>query len=138
MQNYRKCYTLAYSKMNLKIKKICYFGIYQPTAPRDKIYLEGIKKLGAEVILCVDNSPGLLKFFHLAKKLQAQKNQYDILWVGYLSTMVVPLAWLLCRIGLSQSDAVRGASEKRPNHTFQYREGAAERKNKEMRRLRKP
>ena len=83
--------------MNLKIKKICYFGIYQPSAPRDRIYLEGLKGFGAEVLLCVDNSPGLLKFFRLAKKLQALKNQYDILWVGYLSTMVVPLAWLISR-----------------------------------------
>ncbi len=76
---------------------ICYFGIYRPTAPRDKVYLEGLKKRGVQIVPCVDNSAGLLKFFRLAKNLRALKNQYDILWVGYLSTMVVPLAWLLSK-----------------------------------------
>lgn len=79
------------------IKKILYVGIYQPVAPRDKVYLGGLKKLGVTVMECVDNSRGFLKFFRLAKKHWAIKNQYDILWVGYLSTMVVPLAWLISR-----------------------------------------
>src|SRR3989338_5471312 len=74
---------------------ICYFGIYRPTAPRDKVYLEGLKKRGIQVGECVDSSPGLLKFFRLVKKHRILKGHYDILWVGYLSTMVVPLAWLL-------------------------------------------
>ncbi|MDO8482911.1 MAG: glycosyltransferase [bacterium] len=74
---------------------ICYFGIYRPTAPRDKVYLAGLKKLGVEVVECVDNSEGFLKFFRLAKKLYALKNRYDILWVGYLSTMVAPFARLI-------------------------------------------
>ncbi len=76
---------------------ICYFGIYRPAVPRDGVYLEGLKKRGIEVIECVDNSSGLLKFFRLAKKLRILKNQYDIIWVGYLSTMVVPLARLVSR-----------------------------------------
>lgn len=81
--------------MNSKSKTICYFGIYRPTAPRDKVYLDGLKKRGVQIVECVDNSRGLLKFFRLAKKLRALKNHYDILWAGYLSTMVVPLAWLI-------------------------------------------
>ncbi len=76
---------------------ICYFGIYQPSAPRDKIYLEGLKQAGFEVLSCVDGSPGFLKFFRLARKHSALKGSYDILWVGYLSTMVVPLARLVSR-----------------------------------------
>ncbi|MDO8664325.1 MAG: hypothetical protein Q7K44_02130, partial [Candidatus Liptonbacteria bacterium] len=69
--------------------KICYFGIYRPTAPRDKVYLDGLKKLGFQVVECVDNSAGFLKFFRLAKKHRKLQGQYDILWAGYLSTMVV-------------------------------------------------
>src|SRR3989338_4842887 len=83
--------------MNSKPITICYFGIYRPTAPRDKVYLEGLKKLGVKVEECTDNSLGLLKFFRLTKKHRTLQGQYDILWVGYLSTMVVPLAWLLFR-----------------------------------------
>ena len=81
--------------MDSKKVKICYFGIYHPVAPRDKVYLEGLKKFGVTVFERVDRSQGLLKFFRLAKKLRALKGQYDILWVGYLSTMVVPIAWLI-------------------------------------------
>ncbi len=76
---------------------ICFFGIYRPTAPRDKIYLDGLKKHGVMAVECVDNSPGFLKFFRLAKKLRALQGRYDILWVGYLSTMVVPLLRFLSR-----------------------------------------
>ncbi len=71
--------------------------MYNPTAPRDRVYLEGLKKLGYTVIECVDNSRGIKKFFQLAKKHQALKGQYDILWVGYLSTMLLPLAWFLSK-----------------------------------------
>jgi glycosyltransferase involved in cell wall biosynthesis len=72
-------------------------GIYRPAAPRDKVYLEGLEKLGAEIFECVDNSAGLLKFFRLWKKHKTLKNRYDILWVGYLSTMLVPLARTVSR-----------------------------------------
>lgn len=78
-------------------KTVCYVGIYNPTAPRDKIYLEGLKKRGVVFIECVDSSKGPSKFFNLTRKLFVLGGQYDILWVGYLSTMVVPLAWLLSR-----------------------------------------
>jgi len=76
---------------------ICYLGIYNPTAPRDRIYLEGLKKREIGVIECVYNSKGLSKFFSLARKLFVLRGQYDILWVGYLSPMVVALAWFLSR-----------------------------------------
>ncbi len=78
-------------------KRICYFGIYAPSAPRDRIYLDELKKNGYEIVLCVDNSAGLLKFWRLWKKHRELKNQYDILWVGYLSAMAVSLAWLISR-----------------------------------------
>lgn len=85
------------SSNNKKQIRICYFGIYEGVSPRDKVYLDGLKDRGVVVISCVDNSTGLIKFFRLARKLYALRGQYDILWVGYLSTMVVPLAWLISR-----------------------------------------
>lgn len=83
--------------MDEKPIKILYFGIYRPTAPRDKVYLDGLKKLGIETVECVDNSRGPMKFFRLMKKHRSLRGRYDILWVGYLSTMVVPLARILTR-----------------------------------------
>ncbi len=77
--------------------KICYFGIYRPLAPRDKVYFDGLKKLGVEIIECVDSSSGLLKFYRLFKKHLGFRDKYDILWVGYLSPMLLPLAWLISR-----------------------------------------
>lgn len=75
--------------------RLCYFGIYRPVAPRDRVYLEGLKKRGVEVLECVDGARGFSKFFHLIKKHRVLGNQYDAIWVGYLSTMVVPLARLV-------------------------------------------
>ncbi len=99
MRNIQKRLLLAVIPFTNMTKQItvCYFGMYKPTAPRDKVYVEGLKKLGVEVVECVDNSPGFLKFFRLAKKHRALTGQYDMLWVGYLSTMMVPLAWLISR-----------------------------------------
>ncbi len=75
--------------------KICYFGIYNPTAPRDKIYFDGLKKQGIEILECVDSSSGLSKYFRLWKKHKNLKGEYDILWVGYLSALLVPLAYAI-------------------------------------------
>lgn len=76
----------------VKKMKILYFGIYAPTAPRDKIYLEGLKLYEVEVIRCTDSSPGVSKYFHLARQLRKSESNADIIWVGYLSGMLVPLA----------------------------------------------
>ncbi|MFA6339063.1 MAG: glycosyltransferase family 4 protein [Candidatus Paceibacterota bacterium] len=75
-----------------KIKKILYFGIYKPTAPRDKIYLDGLKKLGIEIIECVDNTSGFKKFINLYKKHSKLKGQYDLFWIGYSSGILSVLA----------------------------------------------
>ncbi|MBU6390098.1 glycosyltransferase [Patescibacteria group bacterium] len=74
---------------------ICYFGIYPPVAPRDRIYLDGLKRRGIRVSLCVDGSKGLRKFWRIAAEHRALLGQYDLLWVGYSSSILVPLARLL-------------------------------------------
>ncbi|MCR4311542.1 MAG: glycosyltransferase [Candidatus Taylorbacteria bacterium] len=83
--------------MTKKEITLCYFGIYEPVAPRDRVYLEGLQKRGMSVLTCVDNARGFQKFFNLVRKHRALRGRYDILWVGYLSTMVVPLAWLITK-----------------------------------------
>ncbi len=76
---------------------ICYFGIYAPTAPRDKVYLDGLREKGYTIVECTDTSPSFSKFFNLISKHKKIEN-YDVMMVGYLSGIVVPLAWLLARL----------------------------------------
>ncbi len=83
--------------MNASLKKICYVGIYPPTAPRDRVYLDGLKKHGVTVAECVDSSLGIKKLLVLAQKIRSISGQADLIFVGYLSAMAVPVAKLLSR-----------------------------------------
>ncbi len=74
---------------------VCYFGIYKPTMARNKVYLNGLKENGAEIIECIDSSRSFVKFWHLVVKHWRIRKQYDILFVGYLSNLVVPLAKII-------------------------------------------
>lgn len=76
--------------------RICYLGIYEHTsAPRDKVYLDGLKQLGVDIVSCVDSSPSFWKFINIFKKHQNIRDHYDIMWIGYLSAITVPLAKLI-------------------------------------------
>lgn len=76
--------------------KICYFGIYKDKWPRDEVYLKGLKINGSKIIECIDTSNFLIsKMFKLAFKHFKICNKYDIILVGYLSNIVVPLARLI-------------------------------------------
>lgn len=77
--------------------KICYFGLDKPRWARDLVYLKGLKELGAEIIKCYDSSPGWRKYWRLLKKHSQLKNSYDLLFVGYLSNLMVPLAKLVSK-----------------------------------------
>jgi glycosyltransferase involved in cell wall biosynthesis len=80
-----------------EISKICYFGIYPPTAPRDKVYFDGLRDRGVNIIECVDKSGAIFKYFRLISKLRKLKSDYDILWIGYLQASLVPLARIFSR-----------------------------------------
>ncbi len=75
--------------------KICYFGIYDPEFSRNKIYIDGLRKNGVEVVECNDRSQGITKFWNLYKKHSELKNKYDVMIVGYPSQIVVLLAKLI-------------------------------------------
>lgn len=77
--------------------KICYFGLDQPRWARDLVYLKGLKNQGAEIIECVDSSRGLSKYWRLLKKHRVISHSYDLLLVGYLSNLLVPLAKLVSK-----------------------------------------
>src|SRR3990167_8493640 len=77
--------------------KVLYFNLTQNIHTRDTVYLNGLKKLGIEIIECRDWSPGLRKFWNLYKKHKALKNNYDILLVGFSGHILVPFTRLISR-----------------------------------------
>lgn len=77
--------------------KILYFNLVEKIHTRDSVYLNGLKKLGVEIVECRDWSPGLKKFRNLYKKHRALKNDYDVLLVGFSGHILVPFARLISR-----------------------------------------
>ena len=75
-------------------KTILYVGIYPPTAPRDRVYLSELKRRGACVVECVSSLPGFAKYRDIFMQIRRAAKDTDVVWVGYLSPLVVPVAYL--------------------------------------------
>lgn len=80
-----------------KQKTILYFGLFDPEYSRNKVYIEGLRRNGVEVLICNDESKGLAKFWRLWKKHWKVRKDYDFLIVGYGGQITVPLARLISR-----------------------------------------
>jgi len=76
---------------------ICYFGIHDPNFSRNSIFKKGLIENGANIIECVDRSPGIAKFFSLFLKHRKIRNSYDFLIVGYTGYLAVPLAKIISK-----------------------------------------
>ncbi len=76
---------------------ICWFGLYNPSFGRNKIYIEALKKMGQIVIECQNNLPGFIKYWHLWKKHWTIRNNYDVMIVGYPGHIVTPFAKLISK-----------------------------------------
>ena len=74
---------------------ICYFGLSKPRLARDLVYLKGLKAKGVEVLECVDSSKHFFKYCKLIAKHSHLKGKYDVIFIGYLSNLIVPLAKLI-------------------------------------------
>lgn len=83
--------------VSMAIPRVCYFGIYPPVFARNQVYLRGLEQNGAKVIACFDESPSFMKYLRLMQKHRAVQKKYDVLMVGYLSGVAVPLARLVSR-----------------------------------------
>ncbi len=81
------------------IKTFCYFGLTPGLVmARDSVLLKGLENRGIKIINCTDSSPRFwAKFVNLIRKHHQIKNSYDVMLVGYLSNMLVPLARLISR-----------------------------------------
>lgn len=78
-----------------KVSTVCYLGMYASVFSRNKIYINGLRAHGVEVIECRDDSPGLRKYWRLWRKHRALRASYDVLVIGYLEHMLVPFAKLI-------------------------------------------
>ena len=77
--------------------KICYFGIYKPEESRNKIYMNGLRQSGVEIVECRDFSRGPLKYPRLFFKHWKIRNDYDVMIVGYPGHIVTPFAKLISK-----------------------------------------
>lgn len=62
---------------------------------RNKIFSEGLRQNGVQVLTCVDRTPGVKKYWNLYQKYKGYKGRYDVLIVGYGGYVTVPLAKFL-------------------------------------------
>lgn len=78
-------------------KTVLYFGNIDMNLSRNKIYVDGLRQNGFEILTCVDRSKGLKKYWELYKKHKEFKGRYDALVVGFGGYVTVPLAKLLSK-----------------------------------------
>lgn len=74
-----------------------YVNVTKEILPRDKVYLDGLRKNGIEIKEYTDNSGALKKFWEIFKKHRAIRGNYDLMWVGYTAHILVPFARLISR-----------------------------------------
>jgi len=82
---------------DIKKIRICYFGTYDSELARNKVYINGLKQNGVELIECCDNSRKLIKFYKLFIKHWKIRNKYDVMIVGYAGHLMVPFAKLISK-----------------------------------------
>ncbi len=74
--------------------RILYVGSYKPTYPRNRVFIEGLRKDGAIVTECNERSDGYLKYFRLAFRLIWLRGTYDVMLVGFPGQEVMFVARL--------------------------------------------
>ncbi|MBX4211197.1 MAG: glycosyltransferase family 4 protein [Candidatus Yanofskybacteria bacterium] len=71
--------------------RVLYFGAYNALDQRNAIIMAGLRRQEIEIIECQDTSPGIGKFLKLFKKHWKLRKQYDLIFVGFLSHILMPL-----------------------------------------------
>jgi len=77
--------------------KILYFGFFNPSYPRNRVVIKGLKEAGVEVNILSNNSPGLLKYVGLAFEYLKLKKDFDFIIVGFPGHKAMFLARFLFR-----------------------------------------
>ena len=79
------------------MKTVLYFGNLDMSLSRNKIYTDGLRLNGIEVLVCIDQTKGLFKYWRLFKKHWPLRSKYDVMIVGYPGYFIVPFAKLITR-----------------------------------------
>jgi glycosyltransferase involved in cell wall biosynthesis len=94
----RSLYLIS-SQLLPDMKRVCFFGIYNPQYARSRILIQGFKENGYEVVECrVDPMayPGIAKYIKLIRTYRALSNKtFDTMLVAFPGHTVVWLARLL-------------------------------------------
>lgn len=75
--------------------RVLYVGSYKPTYPRNKIFIDGLRRTGASVVECNERGSGWLKYIKLGFRLLRLRGTYDIMLVGFPGQEVMLMARLL-------------------------------------------
>jgi len=79
------------------MKTVGYFGNYNPSHPRNLIFIEWLKLADYHVLEINCRDRGLRKYFKLIKELIAKKNKIDYLIVGFPGQAMVSVARIFFR-----------------------------------------
>lgn len=74
--------------------RVLYVGSYKPSYPRNKIFLDGLRKNGVTVTECNEKSSGFVKYLKLAWRLIHLRGTYDVMLVGFPGQEVMFIARL--------------------------------------------
>ncbi|HWB33732.1 MAG TPA: glycosyltransferase [Candidatus Paceibacterota bacterium] len=77
--------------------RVCWFGIYDPSYPRNDILLRGLRTNGAEIIECHADWRDKNRYKILREKLRALDGAYDIVYAAHPSPGPVLVAKLVSR-----------------------------------------
>lgn len=75
--------------------RVLYVGSYKPSYPRNKIFIDGLRRNGATVSECNERTSGLLKYLRLALRLFRLRGTYDVMLVGFPGQEVMFVARIL-------------------------------------------
>lgn len=81
----------------MKILKICFFGIYNKDYSRNRILLKSFELNEIEVVECVTNKRGFIKYLDLILKFAKMKKDFDFVFVAFPGQQVCILAKILTR-----------------------------------------
>lgn len=76
---------------------ICYFGIYNPDYPRNRIFIKALRQSGVRVIECNARGRGIMKYLKLVLCHFRVRNLYQSVIVGFPGQTVMPLIRYLTR-----------------------------------------
>lgn len=77
--------------------RVCYLNITRGDFSRSGVHIHALIQQGVQIASCIDNSPGIRKFWEIYKKHRALYGGYDVIIVGYPAYILVPFARLISR-----------------------------------------